>query len=227
MDDIQNPEQTPEPKKKKPDANTTQLRKYIAEQIYDAAGHEISRSQFYKEYKEALTQKGIEIPSDRVIRTYVKELGILFSNQTSVATNYEIYDELGILLCDKIRQIRFSTSGHEHILYNGKVISRKTFMKHIKEVTEARDDGTLDKHSLVHLMIILTARGLEQYICDTFDNNCDFVLFTSAHNYCAELIFEVRKLQSMANRAYHIVKQAKNNDSSESDQDEPDNPDGH
>lgn len=207
----------------KPNAQTTQRRKEIAKKIYEDAGHDITRQQFQQEFENALTSESIDIPSDRAIRTYIKELGIVFSNSAKASTQYTAFDKLGLILQDKIQQIRFTTiKDNDLVLFRGKPISRQTFMKNVKIVTTERDNGNLDKHALVHLFIILTERGLEQYICDVFVNESDYILYTSVHDYCAEIVFELSKLQASANRAYHLIQKTKDVSKEEVDSDEED-----
>lgn len=125
---------------------------------------------------------------------------------------YIPFRDLERIVYKDIRQIRFSCMDTERILFSASSENRsnidsfQTFYKPIKSfLKERKKNDKPDDARLLHIYIILKNTGLEDYIGNIFLDNCSFILYTTSHCRCIELITSLGKVWNLLHRVYCLI----------------------
>lgn len=112
----------------------------------------------------------------------------------------------------RIKDIRLEINGHSYSLYN----KRKNLFKkgrvafvdnQVKLITEMNPD--CDENYMIHLYLIFDVKryqGVEDYICSFYKERLNYILYTSSHNYCAEIVTEYHNLLFLITDTWKIFK---------------------
>ncbi|MGN0152338.1 MAG: hypothetical protein ACI39Q_07690 [Wujia sp.] len=111
-----------------------------------------------------------------------------------------------------VRNIRLEINGRSFILYN---TGNNTFKKgrsffideqlaNIREIT-----SNCDSTYMIHLYIIFDVKryqGVENYLCSFYKEKLNYIIFTSTHNYCSEIVTEYENLEKLITDTWKIFK---------------------
>lgn len=112
----------------------------------------------------------------------------------------------------RIQDIRLEINGHSYSLYNKKTNlfkkGRIAFVDNqIKEITSI--NTTCDDSYMIHLYLIFDVKryqGVEDYMCSFYKEKLNYILYTSSHNYCAEIVTEYCNLELLITDTWKIFK---------------------
>lgn len=185
----------------------------------------LSKKDFIAEYKKILKAKKLDVPTDQTIVKIAKSCNITFKNHFADYENeYTTFYSLGSDIAPYLKQIRVSCRRYDIKLLDVKTFS-ESFTKEefleplelLKDARKKRDDATKTKTirktlkgtDLTYLYFILGTKGLEKHIENVFDTDSDIskaYLYSEVHNYCTKIVFELKKLDTIMDAVYEIVR---------------------
>lgn len=94
-----------------------------------------------------------------------------------------------------IRQVRIKVLNQEYLFYpitdnNGTEITLQYYIDQINSIKNEILKFSVSQYALVHLLIIFSETGFEDFLSRLFKRECESVLYTNVHNYCAEIVLE-------------------------------------
>ena len=107
------------------------------------------------------------------------------------------YEELNNTLKEKQNKLK----EYKQIIEANKEKNIPSNQETIKEKAELRNHI----FSLIHFYIILNDSGYEHYIAKLLSDECDKILFTCEHNRCAEIVCNLRYLNTVAEYIYYLI----------------------
>lgn len=183
--------------------------------------YQIGNQQFRKLYKEKLAENEINVPKDsRTITSDIEDMkkrlraefdqDITWANGTVEKPKpNSIFSVLGNDISAYIRKVYLCINNNEYVLYrdSSPLKSINKFKKPIKELYQLRKDELLSKDTLVRIYIIFNESGYEEMTADFFNTNGEIekVLFTSALNFCTEIVSELRYLKTITDDLYYTI----------------------
>lgn len=181
----------------------------------------IGEKQFRDEYKLILKENNFTIPKDsrtiatdkekiekRIRNDYGREVQWVSAKVEKPKPN-SIFSQLGSYVSDKIRKVYLCTGDKEYVLYRGnkKFQTMKCFKEPVMELYKMRKEKSMSGDTLVRIYIVFNEDGYEEMTSDFFNQNGkhEKVLFTCIHQFCTEIVSELRYLKTITEDIYYVI----------------------
>ena len=175
----------------------------------------ITKSDLMLRMSEEARDYGFKMPSSpTTISNDLIALGLKVHKDTipkEKSDELTVFVNLGKKIKEEIRQIRIACMDTERILYmqsSGKKNDFKdfnSFFKPVKSLVKDRKEKDGLKAKSLHIYIILNKKGLENRIGDVFAEECEWVLYTSAHIKCVEIVSSLGKIHLLMKHVYSLL----------------------
>lgn len=183
---------------------------------------QMPKRKFIELLKMKYTRYNVPIPTDPTIYADLKKWGINFKGYSKIMSEVTNFNCLGREIHQKLRQIRISYFDKNIVLFDYEEVckisynefkdsnilyrDKKNFLSKLSKL----DKSKIPPDTLFRLSIILKEKGLGEYITNIFDINFFSpkpFLYSEIHDYCAIIVFEYEKYDTIMNSAYEIVEE--------------------
>ena len=176
----------------------------------------ITKSDLMLKMKENSKSYGFTMPSSpATISNDLTALGLKVDRVATIPKEKPdelvVFEELGKIIKDLIRQIRVTYLDEEHILYlyssdkKNDFKDYESFFKPMKKITNRTKRNTGLKSRSLHIFIVLNKKNMEDYIGEVFTNECEWILYTSSHVKCVEIVTTLGKTHMLMKRIYSLL----------------------
>ena len=176
----------------------------------------ITKSDLMLKMKENSKSYGFSMPSSpTTISNDLTALGLKVDRVATIPKEEPdelvAFEELGKKIKDMIRQIRVACMDEEHILYqysNDKKNDFKdyeSFFKPMRKIVNTKKKTAGLKSRSLHIFIVLNQKSMEDYIGEVFTSECEWVLYTSSHVKCVEIVTTLGKTHMLMKRIYSLL----------------------
>lgn len=191
---------------------------YIASYYQTATDEnpELTRADFIKAVTKYLKEKEISVSRPTLERD-LSSLQLSFSNsrnKTIKKKNPNFIQFGRNIPFSLIYKVQLVCHSHERLLYSSEKSTdisddASSFYSKSKKIRDATTNGEFKNFFLVHLYIILSESGMEQYIAtECLKLNKD-LLFANPQLKCVELVFPERCLKSVLTMVQTMLQQSK------------------
>ena len=187
----------------------------------------LTKKEFHEKYAKELeedknihsiTKNTIYSDRDKIVSILSEDLNtpFEFDKKTRVRNTRKIEENKNIPisheLTKNIRSIRLEVQGRSFVLYDKSINNfckkRSNFVdENIEKIQNTIKE--CDSTYLIHLYIIFDVKrysGVEDYMCSFYKNRTNYILYTSTHNFCSEIVVEYSNLNLLITDTWKIFK---------------------